>query len=544
MKTPIRTLLAALVLGLSFSPQSRAESITWTNTAGGNWGTAENWSPNQVPNTGDSVTITGIGANVRLDTTNSIASLTLLGPGSLTVASNGVLNLTAEVYVAAPLTNQGVVHWLAGNVQVASTGGATGEVWNEAGGLWDIRCDQALWGSGGVGWFHNSGTVRKSAGTLTTGFDLSFDNSGTAQAQSGTIQFQRGGNFGGVFQADAGAAMYLGGAVATLSAPPVMQGPGTVQLNCSRVVLEDFVGSLTLYQGGVSGRLASNGVLNVAGSMVVSFPLLNQGVLNLGAEVYLAAPLTNQGVVHWLAGNVQVASTGGASGEVWNEAGGLWDIQCDQPLYLSAGVGWFHNSGTVRKSAGNLTTGFDISFDNSGTVQAQSGTIAFQSASPQTAAAKLEVSLGGPSPGSGFGRIEFSTAPTFAGRFTLSTRDGFRPNPGDTFSVLGYPSAAGDFTCMNGLDLGAGLRLSPRFTPSGLVLTAVAYETNALPALTQAWTLTGLLVSWPPEFTGWELRSATNLGAPVWLPIPVAGTNNTVVPKTLPEQYYQLSKPE
>ena len=24
-------------------------SITWTNTAGGNWNTAQNWTPNQVP---------------------------------------------------------------------------------------------------------------------------------------------------------------------------------------------------------------------------------------------------------------------------------------------------------------------------------------------------------------------------------------------------------------------------------------------------------------------------------------------------------------
>jgi len=28
---------------------SSAADIVWTNTAGGNWGTAANWSPNQVP---------------------------------------------------------------------------------------------------------------------------------------------------------------------------------------------------------------------------------------------------------------------------------------------------------------------------------------------------------------------------------------------------------------------------------------------------------------------------------------------------------------
>ena len=32
---------------------SRAATITWTNTAGGNWNDAANWNPNQVPGASD-----------------------------------------------------------------------------------------------------------------------------------------------------------------------------------------------------------------------------------------------------------------------------------------------------------------------------------------------------------------------------------------------------------------------------------------------------------------------------------------------------------
>src|SRR5690242_15169777 len=35
--------------------------VTWTNTSGGNWYVATNWSPNQVPGPGDDAVITASG---------------------------------------------------------------------------------------------------------------------------------------------------------------------------------------------------------------------------------------------------------------------------------------------------------------------------------------------------------------------------------------------------------------------------------------------------------------------------------------------------
>jgi len=46
--------LAGLVAGIT---SLRAADIVWTNTAGGNWSTAANWDPNQVPGSGDTAWI-------------------------------------------------------------------------------------------------------------------------------------------------------------------------------------------------------------------------------------------------------------------------------------------------------------------------------------------------------------------------------------------------------------------------------------------------------------------------------------------------------
>src|ERR1035441_3934477 len=85
---------------------ARSATITWANTNGGDWNAATNWSPNQVPVSGDDVIITTNGTytvtnsssatldNLTLGGTNGIqtlilSSLTLNNAG--TVNSNGVL---------------------------------------------------------------------------------------------------------------------------------------------------------------------------------------------------------------------------------------------------------------------------------------------------------------------------------------------------------------------------------------------------------------------------------------------------------------------
>jgi hypothetical protein len=208
-------------------------------------------------------------------------------------------------------------------------------------------------------------------------------------------------------------------------------------------------------------------------------------------------------------------------------------------LVSSSSLANFHNAGLVRKRVTAGTTTFNTFFDNTGTVQAQTGVIGVQGPYTESPAATLAISLSALPPGTGFGRIQFSAKPTFAGKFALSTLNGYRPNPGDSFFVIGYPSAAGDFTTFNGLDLGSGLRLAPRFAPSGMALLAGSYPVNPVPSLTLDHSVSGFLVAWPVNFAGWQLQSTTNLAAPSWTAVPVAGTNNIVLAAG-PQEYFRL----
>jgi len=121
-----------------------------------------------------------------------------------------------------------------------------------------------------------------------------------------------------------------------------------------------------------------------------------------------------------------------------------------------------------------LQFAFNAWLDNFGTIQAQTGTINVQGPYTESPSATLAISLSALTPGSGFGKIQFGAPPTFAGKFALTTLNGYRPNLGDSFLVIGYPSFAGRFTSYNGLDLGGGIQLTPQLSASSLTLVAVA----------------------------------------------------------------------
>src|ERR1035438_3550186 len=79
MKTLSFAFVAALVLALG-SNTVRSATIVWTNSASGNWNSAKNWSPNQVPLAADDAVITNNGTYpVTLNVSASVASLTLGG---------------------------------------------------------------------------------------------------------------------------------------------------------------------------------------------------------------------------------------------------------------------------------------------------------------------------------------------------------------------------------------------------------------------------------------------------------------------------------
>jgi hypothetical protein len=143
-------------------------------------------------------------------------------------------------------------------------------------------------------------------------------------------------------------------------------------------------------------------------------PLLSPDVLELTTgttKLFGASGFTNQsGTVTWVDGQVNF-NTGAA---VVNN--GLWDARGDNLFSSTSGpAGTFTNNGTFRKSAGagqtTLSSGIGFGFVNNGTIDAQTGTIRFNTTSK---------TFNGGTVFTGAGAVEINGGSAFNGGFTSS----------------------------------------------------------------------------------------------------------------------------
>lgn len=238
--------LKGLALALAVfvaAPVVRANVYQWTNTLGGSWFGATNWSPNGVPAGTDVAYITNAGTyTVALV---SSASLTMpqfvlggdSGAQSLVVDGNPTLNLTgwetvaangalvlsncwmngalniqaggqmqllgssAKVFYSLTVSNQGTILW--GGSGYIGGGGGSG-TWFYNNGLFQITGDTTIYNGGGGGpiVLVNAGIVSKTAGTGSTSIGMILLNRPGAEVDcsSGTLAFsgvtnQLAGNF-------------------------------------------------------------------------------------------------------------------------------------------------------------------------------------------------------------------------------------------------------------------------------------------------------------------------------------------------------------
>jgi hypothetical protein len=152
----------------------------------------------------------------------------IIGGSSLTVASNGVLNIMANVTLQGALTNYGTVSWQAGAVGVYNNEQTlTANVLNEAGATWNIECDQTMSAFGNPTFF-NAGSIIKTAAGNTTSLYIYFYNLGRVVAQSGTISFGEGGFLIGSFQAATNANIAFASGSFVADGTVSLQGPGDI----------------------------------------------------------------------------------------------------------------------------------------------------------------------------------------------------------------------------------------------------------------------------------------------------------------------------
>src|ERR1017187_1203256 len=124
--------------------------------------------------------------------------------GTLTIPTNSVLNIVAgggDGFNGLVLTNYGTVNWI--NTPLYGILGRNAQIYNY--GLWNAQSDntfQGAYNGGPPTLFDNFGTFLKSGHTGVTTLDSSvvFNNTGTVNVQSGTLNVNGGGTRSGGLQ--------------------------------------------------------------------------------------------------------------------------------------------------------------------------------------------------------------------------------------------------------------------------------------------------------------------------------------------------------
>ena len=259
--------------------------------------------------------------------------------------------------------------------------------------------------------------------------------------------------------------------------------------------------------------------------------------------------LSNAGTITQAAGS----SLNLLSGSLNNLAGAVYDMQGDVSInshyyYYNnhSGAGTFNNAGLFRKSAGSETATIDsaVAFNNTGTVEVDSGTLQFGNFTQTTGATDLKGGslafssaaqiLGGKVVGSGaingsivnsggllspghsagsitingdytqgsagallielaglgsgqFDYLDVNGTAALDGTLEIAFLNGFHPMIGDTFHVMDYYSRTGEFDMIQVLGA-SGYQFLPEYSSSGLtLLTQAVPEPSAIILL-----LTGL----------------------------------------------------
>ncbi len=354
----------------------------------------------------------------------SNSSIVEAGPGTTDLKSGGSLGGPGfapglGLDGGRVLENEGVFAWKSGFIDLGdnalglTAGGAT--IDNAAGAVFDAQNDFSIVTNNiGTDLFINNGTFKKSAGIGTTTITVTVNNNGTAEVDSGTLALLGGGNSSGGLTAASGTTLRFD--AGSYSITGTVSSPGTFQVSGAAVsVLPDLTitGLLNLISGSLAlggnatlaslthsgGQLSGTGTVTVASPAV--FGLSNSSIVEAGPGTTdlksggsLGGPgfapglgldggrvLENEGVFAWKSGFIDLGdnalglTAGGAT--IDNAAGAVFDAQNDFSIVTNnIGTDLFINDGTFKKSAGAGTTTIRVTLNNTGTVEADSGTLA------------------------------------------------------------------------------------------------------------------------------------------------------------------------
>jgi hypothetical protein len=474
--------------------------------------------------------MTGLSGTTNLSRTIANGGMLISGPGDQSLTARTLDN-------AATATWSGSIH--------ASDGAVVN---NLPRAVFDAVGNVALDGSISTPFppvFNNAGTFRKSAGTGTTRVNVRFSSTGVVEVQTGTLLLGPG-NSTGTFTVPAGTTLVFAGQ--NLLPTSRVSGAGDVLINAlgiagtyevtgSTVVqgtatfsVDVTLPNLTFSSGGVTGdatvtvtgvlqwlggTMAGRGRTVAAGGLVISGD--NKSLTQRTIDSLVSTTLMGPGSI-----NVR-------DGAVFNNpAGAVFTVAGDVTINWPDGaLSTFNNAGILRKTAGNGTATIDMAFNNSGTVEVQSGNLNLSPGGNDTgqftvaAGARLTLGAG---PHAGTHVLTASSLITGAGDVTLGTVD--PQGVQGQVRVLGAYEISGT-TTVNGtvefthgvtfpsLTLNAGtLDVTGDATVNGLFTWALGTMTG--PGRTRA--NGGLIIGRPsgglPTLNG---RTVDNAGTATWM---------------------------
>ena len=423
MRIRLTHCLAGILVALIPTTSSAQTNSTWNGTTG-NWTDATRWSTNPIfpnngqPSGGDLYNAIISSGTVTLDQNIVIQGLTLGAGGAIngssnltanaasvfsgfmtgsgTTTFNGPLTLDTGSGINRNIINNSVTTWN-GSIGINNS---TGTWTNQNGATFDIQNNQP--------WFVNAGfnnqagaTLIKSAGSGLSTLQL-VNNSGSILVNIGTLELVSGSSSGaGTFSVASGATLRLGNY--TIAAGTGISGAGGLNITLSTTINGSYtatgpvtisgtgtfntpatLGGLTLSSSGLlngSGNIIVNGATTWIGQMAGSGTTTFNGPVSLTTGNGINRNIINTGTTTW-SGN---SSINNSTCNWTNQNGAVFDIQNDQAL-LSQGVATFNNQAgaTFRKSAGSSTSTIAWAFNNAGSVDALSGTLAFNGGFTQT----------------------------------------------------------------------------------------------------------------------------------------------------------------
>jgi hypothetical protein len=487
----------------------------------------------------------------------------MLGTGTTIIPAGATLNINgSQPQLFRTINNSGTANYNVVNSMVF----ANGTFNNLPGGLFDVLVEKLMFQSTGTNLFSNTGTVRKLTGAGTTEFRLPFNNNGTVTLQSGTLEFATSGTSAGQFNGAAGttfrlnsqtlpaaasitasnvvfsgtnniAATYNVANATTLSGTNTFTGnvlsvgntlditAGTTNFNSNNVAAQTINVSGTLAGSASVSPTSPGGTFNFNGTMsgtgATNIPA--GATLNIGgSQPTLSRTINNSGTTIYNVANSFVFSNGTFN----NLSGGTFDARADKLIFASGGTNLFSNAGTLEKTQGAGTTDFNLNVANTGTVEAKSGTLAFNTNYNQTAgvtklsggnlstttliniqggalsgtgtitgnvqnagtvapglspgvlnitgnytqlaSGTLAIEIGGTTVGSQHDQLNVTGTATLAGTLSTTLTGGYNPGFNDAIVVLTYGTRSGTFTTVNA----AGF--TPTYNANNLTLTSNA----------------------------------------------------------------------